>query len=235
MAALPPRKRPGTHCIEGLVGPTTSLDGCGKFRPHREFFLFWCSLYFIRTCFFHLTVLHFAFSLYLYNRNIHAPGGIILISPPLGFLLFSLRSLSVLLCSDCPGLRLLSLLCNTTQTAMPPAGLEPATPASDRPQTLALDHSTTGIGRIRYPDRPGRSESLYRQSCTRPPSVRQWTELSSQLHNSPLLCRGMGPRYTPERTEGPQCLPCRKIPVPESMTSLKRGVIDAVLQATARY
>ena len=29
---------------------------------------------------------------------------------------------------------------------MPPAGFEPATPASDRPQALALDLSATGIG-----------------------------------------------------------------------------------------
>ena len=31
------------------------------------------------------------------------------------------------------------------QTSMPPAGFEPAIPASDRPQTLALDRSATGI------------------------------------------------------------------------------------------
>jgi hypothetical protein len=29
---------------------------------------------------------------------------------------------------------------------MPPAGLEPAIPAGDGPQTLALDRSATGIG-----------------------------------------------------------------------------------------
>ena len=33
-AALPP-ERPGTYCITGLVGPRTSLDGCGKSRLHR--------------------------------------------------------------------------------------------------------------------------------------------------------------------------------------------------------
>ena len=27
-----PRKRPGTHCIGGWVGPTAGLDGCGKSR-----------------------------------------------------------------------------------------------------------------------------------------------------------------------------------------------------------
>jgi hypothetical protein len=31
---------------------------------------------------------------------------------------------------------------------MPPLGFEPATPASDRPQTLALDHSATGLGKL---------------------------------------------------------------------------------------
>jgi hypothetical protein len=31
-AALPPGKRPGTHCIGGWVGPMTCLDGCEKSR-----------------------------------------------------------------------------------------------------------------------------------------------------------------------------------------------------------
>ena len=35
-----------------------------------------------------------------------------------------------------------------TQTSMPPVGFEPATPASHRPQTFALDRSATGIGKI---------------------------------------------------------------------------------------
>jgi hypothetical protein len=34
-AALPPGKRPGTHCIGGWVGPRAGLDGCGKSRPHQ--------------------------------------------------------------------------------------------------------------------------------------------------------------------------------------------------------
>ena len=34
--ALPPEKRPGTHCIEGSVGPRSGLDGWGKSRPHRD-------------------------------------------------------------------------------------------------------------------------------------------------------------------------------------------------------
>ena len=32
-AALPPGKRPGTHCMGGWVGPRADLDGCGKSRP----------------------------------------------------------------------------------------------------------------------------------------------------------------------------------------------------------
>jgi hypothetical protein len=35
-AALPPGKRPGTHGIEGWVGPRAGLDGCEKSRPHRD-------------------------------------------------------------------------------------------------------------------------------------------------------------------------------------------------------
>jgi len=30
LAALPPGKRPGTHCTEDWVGPRAGLDGCGK-------------------------------------------------------------------------------------------------------------------------------------------------------------------------------------------------------------
>ena len=43
---------------------------------------------------------------------------------------------------------------------MPSAGFEPATPASDRPQTFALDRSATGIGLLEGGEclapRPGR-------------------------------------------------------------------------------
>ena len=31
------RFTPGTHCIEGCVGPRAGLDGCGKSRPPLEF------------------------------------------------------------------------------------------------------------------------------------------------------------------------------------------------------
>jgi hypothetical protein len=43
---------------------------------------------------------------------------------------------------------------------MHPAGLEPTTAASGRPQTLALVRSANGIG-FRSADRPARSKSLY--------------------------------------------------------------------------
>ena len=36
-AVLPPGKRPGTHCIEGWIGPRAGLDGCGKSRLPPEF------------------------------------------------------------------------------------------------------------------------------------------------------------------------------------------------------
>ena len=32
-AALPPGKRPGTHCIGGWTGHRAGLGGCGKYRP----------------------------------------------------------------------------------------------------------------------------------------------------------------------------------------------------------
>jgi len=32
-AALPLGKTPVTHCTGGWVGPTASLDGCGKSHP----------------------------------------------------------------------------------------------------------------------------------------------------------------------------------------------------------
>lgn len=35
-ATLPSRKIPSTHWIGGWVGPTESLDGCGKSQPLRD-------------------------------------------------------------------------------------------------------------------------------------------------------------------------------------------------------
>ena len=34
--ALPPGKRPGTHCTGDLLSPRAGLDGCGRYRPHRD-------------------------------------------------------------------------------------------------------------------------------------------------------------------------------------------------------
>jgi hypothetical protein len=36
-AALPPGKRPFTHCVGGWGVPTAGMDGCGKARPPRGF------------------------------------------------------------------------------------------------------------------------------------------------------------------------------------------------------
>jgi hypothetical protein len=33
------RERPGTHCIGGWVGPRAGLEGCGKYRSHRDLIL----------------------------------------------------------------------------------------------------------------------------------------------------------------------------------------------------
>jgi len=35
LAALPPGKRPGAHCMGGWVGPRDGLDDWRKSRPHR--------------------------------------------------------------------------------------------------------------------------------------------------------------------------------------------------------
>jgi hypothetical protein len=34
--ALPPEKRPGTHCVEGWVAPGAGLEGYGRSGPHRD-------------------------------------------------------------------------------------------------------------------------------------------------------------------------------------------------------
>jgi uncharacterized iron-regulated membrane protein len=67
--------------------------------------------------------------------NIHALTGIFLLLFLYFFVLIVLALPFVLYCTT-----------HTTQTSMPPAGFEPTISASDRPQTLALDHVTTGIG-----------------------------------------------------------------------------------------
>jgi hypothetical protein len=82
------------------------------------------------------------------------------ISPPPGFSSFSaLQPYFVLVVLASPFV--LYCTTHTTQTSMPPAGFETATPVSDQPQTLSLNRSATETG-IRSPNRPARSESLYR-------------------------------------------------------------------------
>ena len=72
-------------------------------------------------------------------------------------------------CLECPAYYLFVFTVqHTTKTFMPQAGFEPVTPASDQSQTLTLVHSATGIGRIRSPDHPARSKSLYRLSYLGP-------------------------------------------------------------------
>ena len=51
------------------MGPRAGVEGCGKCRPHRDFFLL---LYLY--CF--VLALSFVLCPFLYNTNIHAPGGI---------------------------------------------------------------------------------------------------------------------------------------------------------------
>jgi hypothetical protein len=36
LAALPPGKRPGTHCTRGWVGPRAGLEGAENLAPHRD-------------------------------------------------------------------------------------------------------------------------------------------------------------------------------------------------------
>ena len=83
-------------------------------------------------------------------------GRVLKISPTPGLFVFSC-ALFVLhpylfLCLDCPAFcHFFFYLQHTSQTSMPPAGFEPATPASDRSQTLDLSRSATGFGKDSAP------------------------------------------------------------------------------------
>ena len=83
---------------------------------------------------------------------------------------------------------LMSLILLRTQHkhACAPAGFEPAIPAGDWPQTLALDRSATGIG-IRSPDHPGLIEALYRLSYPGPFSVVRYKDYIQQCVRHDLL------------------------------------------------
>jgi hypothetical protein len=119
------------------------MDGYGDFRPTWNF------------CFYFLFVLYptfcpdcrgFAFCPSLYNThntNIHVPSGIRILNP-------SKRS------TPDPRLRPLG--------HWDRQGFEPATPAGERPLTVALDCSATETARICALDCSSCSESLYRLS-----------------------------------------------------------------------
>ena len=69
--------------------------------------------------------------------------------PPEAFFLYSLalfvRHPYLFLCLDCSAFTFCLYLLHPTQTSMPPVEFKPAAQTSDRPQTLALDSSATGI------------------------------------------------------------------------------------------
>ena len=69
-------------------------------------------------------------------------------------LLYSVLHPYLFLCLDFPAFYLLSLLTPQRQVSLPSLGFEPASPASDGPQTLALDVSVNGIGRNSIPGQP---------------------------------------------------------------------------------
>ena len=77
-----PEKRPGTHFTGDWVIHRASLNGWGKSRYHRDFlFTFLFVLLFLPSVLPFLSILHLytlmsSCHLFLYNTNIHAPGGI---------------------------------------------------------------------------------------------------------------------------------------------------------------
>ena len=132
-----------------LSGPKGRSGRVRKISPPQGFlFLFWLSRILLLS------------SLTTHNTKIRALGGIFV------FCFFFFLSLSFYpLCTFISFFLMSHIpLQHTTQTSMLVPGYEPAIPASDRPQALALDRSAIGIDRIRSPDRPTRSESLYRLS-----------------------------------------------------------------------
>ena len=113
------------------MGPRAGLNECEKSCPTMILF---CCLSFFRVYSFVLFVLASAFVCIVQHKYPFPSRFYFVLHPYL------------VLCPDCPAFCHLSLLTtHTTQTFMPPAGYEPAVPASDRPQTLPLDRSATGI------------------------------------------------------------------------------------------
>ena len=116
-----------------------------QWTNRENFFVFPCTLYFIRTCFFVLIVLHFAFCLYVLhtNTNIHATGGIffVVLNP---YLIYS---------NWCWILSFVFTV-EHTKTSKPLAGFEPAIPGSERPEIHALNRAATVIRKESNPRPP---------------------------------------------------------------------------------
>jgi hypothetical protein len=92
-----------------------------------------------------LILLHFAFfSLLTIHKKNPCPAGIFLVHV-LYFILTYFLVLIVLAYAFSP-----YCITHTTQTSTPPAEFEPATLASDRPQTHVLERSATEIGMYFY-------------------------------------------------------------------------------------
>jgi hypothetical protein len=141
------------------VGPRAGLNGCGKCGPHQDFLFVCASSFFRSVLFIHcaplcpLSVCH----LFLYNTHTHKHP-----CHRQDFFLFSPCTLSVLLCPDCPGLCLLSILYNTHNTNIhAPGGIRthnPSKRSAANPRLRPLCHWDR---QIRSPDRPARNKSLY--------------------------------------------------------------------------
>ena len=146
-AALYPGKNPDTYWIEGWMGPRAGLDVFGREKsPSSAGIVFCVVLYSVLHPYLCLCLERASFCFGLYIQHKHPCSRrdfyfwyllVLCTSSVLG----SLSLLSSIL-SFCIHLK------HTTPTSMPPAGLEPAIPASDRPQTLAFRPLATGVGRF---------------------------------------------------------------------------------------
>ena len=116
-AALPPENDSQSSLNMQMIGPERQSSRFEKKRKiiclHKKFLLFSCTRHCIRTWFFVVIVLHLAFCLYLQqHKHTHQR---------LDFFLFSLCSVTVLLCPDCPVLSF-TVQHTTHNTSMTPTG-----------------------------------------------------------------------------------------------------------------